>query len=338
MKKWISLLLSVVMVAVLFVAPAVAEETIEDEAAEIKIALCIANTLGDRGFFDSAYDGLLRLEQDYGVTGSVVECKSDASMYQVALVEAAEENQMVIAVGWEFWDVLNVVVPQMPDTKFLFIDNGLDGIGDNLMSITYAENEGSFLAGYIAMKQSKTAKVGVVGGEDSPTINNFVVGYKQGALHANPDGVMLDPIYTNDYDAPDKGKEAAMALYSQGADVVFQVAGKTGLGVFEAAAETGNFAIGVDSDQKYINPDVILCSMIKDVGASIYGVISGYLADGTFDGGQIWDADMTTGFVGVAYGDDTMSQQISDVLRAEVEALSQQIMNKEIAVDSTRDE
>ena len=223
----------------------------------------------------------------------------------------------------------------MPDTKFIFVDNGMTG-HDNLLAITYKENQGSFLAGYIAMKLSKTGKVGVIGGENSDTINNFVVGYKQGALYANPDGTVLDPVYTDDYEAPDKGKEAALSLYSQGADVVYAVAGKTGLGVFEAAQEQGKYAVGVDSDQKYINPDVIICSMLKRVGDSVYDVISNYLEDGVFDGGTIWNADMSSGLVGLGYGDDTMTQQVSDELKAEVEALAEKIIAGEIEVESTR--
>lgn len=331
MKKILSLLVSMMLLTSIAIPVAIAED-----AVEVKVALCIANTLGDRGFYDSAHEGLQRLEIDYGIKPSVVECKSDASMYQVALVEAAEQNDIVVAVGWEFWDGLSVVVPEMPETKFIFVDNGLDGVGDNLMSITYAENQGSFLAGYIAMKVSKTATVGVVGGEDSDTINNFIVGYKQGALYANPEGKVLDPIYTNDYEAPDRGKESAIDLYGKGADVVFQVAGKTGLGVFEAAAETGNFAIGVDSDQKYINPDVILCSMLKQVGNSVYEAVAAYLGDGTFDGGHIWDADMSTGLVDIGYGDESMPQQVSEELKAEVQELKGKIISGEIVVDSTR--
>lgn len=330
MKKIISMLLCLTLILSLCASCAAAEAT------QTRVALCVAETLGDLGFYDSANEGLGRLEQDFGVVGSVVECKSDASMYQVALVEAAEQSDIVVAVGWQFWDGLTAVAPEMPETKFIFVDNGLDGVGDNLLSIVYAENQGSFLAGYIAMKMSQNATVGVIGGENSDTINNFIVGYKQGALYANPEGKVLDPIYTDDYEAPDKGKEAALSLYGQGADVVYQVAGKTGLGVFEAAQEQGKYAIGVDSDQKYINPDVILCSMMKKVGDSVYTAIAQYLTDGTFAGGTIWEADMSTGLVGLGYGDDTMPQQVSDELKAEADALAQKIIAGEIVVDTTR--
>ena len=328
MKRFLAVLLSTAMLLAL-TGYATAEE------GAPKVALCIAETLGDQGFNDSADAGLKKLEADYGVVGSIVECKSDASKYQTALVDAAEANDVVVAVGWQFWDSLTAVVPEMPDTKFIFVDNGLTDVGSNLLSIVYKENQGSFLAGYIAMKTSKTQTIGFVGGEDSDTINNFYVGYKQGALYANASGKVLDPVYAGDYDSPDKGKELATTLYSSGgADIVFAVAGKTGLGVFEAAKEQDKYAIGVDSDQKHIDPDHIICSMIKDIGGSIYSAIGTYLEDGVFDG--IWDADMTSGFVGIGYGDDTMTQQVSADLKAEVEQLTQKIISGEITVDSTR--
>ncbi len=111
MKKWMSFLLCVAMIATLGIA-AMGEGQQAD--GQVKVALCIAETLGDLGFYDSANEGLERLEADYGVVGSVVECKSDASMYQVALVEAAESNDIVVAVGWQFWDGLQSVSPEMP--------------------------------------------------------------------------------------------------------------------------------------------------------------------------------------------------------------------------------
>ena len=331
MKKLLAILLSATLLLSV-VGSAAAEGTDEP----LKVAVCFAEALGDLGFNDSADAGLKMLEADYGVTGSVVECKSDPSKYQPALVEAAESNDIVVAVGWQFWDVLTAVVPQMPDTLFVFVDNGLEGVGDNLLSIVYAENEGSFLAGYAAMKTSATQSVGFVGGEDSATINNFFVGYKQGALYANPQGTVLDPVYVGDYESPDKGKEFANTLYGKGADVVFAVAGKTGLGVFEAAKEQNKFAIGVDSDQKYIDPEHIICSMKKDIGGSIYTAIGNYISDGVFAGGTVWNADMTSGFVGLGYGDDTMTQQVTPEVKADLDALAQKIIAGEIVVETTR--
>lgn len=335
MKKILSFVLCAAMILTL--ASGMMHASAEDAGDSLRVGLCVAETFGDKGFYDSANEGLQQLVNDYGVVASTVECKNDASAFEPSLIEAAEQNDIVVAVGWQFWDALTAVAPEMEDTLFIFIDNGLDGVGDNLLSITYKENEGSFLAGYIAMKLSENGNVGVVGGEDSSTINNFVVGYRQGALYANPEGTVQDAVYTNgNYDAPDLGKEAALSLYGKGADVVFAVAGKSGLGVFEAGAEQGKYAIGVDSDQKEENPEVVVCSMMKKVGDSIYQAISQYIDDGVFSGGEIWDADMTTGLIDIGYGDDTMTQQVSDELKAEVEELKDKIISGEIVVESTR--
>ncbi|MBR6767393.1 MAG: BMP family ABC transporter substrate-binding protein [Clostridia bacterium] len=324
MKKLLSLILVAVMVLAMGMT-ASAEEP-------LKVAVVLAGATGDRAFYDSANEGLQTLIQN-GVDGTLIECKNDASMFTSNLISAAEDNDVVIAVGWEFWDALTEYAPQLPDTKFIFIDNGLDGVGDNLMSITYAQNEGSFLVGYIAGKLTKTGKIGAVGGEDSETINDFMVGYEAGAKYAN-EAAEVQVQYAGTYEDPAKGKELALALYDAGCDIVFQVASRTGEGVFEAAAERGLYAIGVDSDQKYINPDVIICSMIKQVGLSIVDTVSALVEDGTWAGGEIWVADMFSGLVDVAYGDETMPQQVSEELKAEVEEIKAKIISGEIEVPS----
>lgn len=326
MKKRISLML-VALVLVMCLTACGKSTNTED----LKVAVVLAGATGDRSFYDSANEGLQALVNAGGVQGMLIECQNDASMFTTNLISAAEKNDVVVAVGWEFWDALTECAPQLPNTKFIFVDNDLDDVGDNLLSITYAQNEGSFLVGYIAGKLTTTGKIGAVGGEDSETINDFIVGYAAGAKYANPD-VQVRTQYADTYDDPARGKELALALYDGGCDIVFQVASRTGEGVFEAAAERGLLAIGVDSDQKYINPDVIICSMIKQVGLSIEQTVSALLADGTWNGGKIWVADMSTGLVDVAYGDDTMTQQVSDELKAEVEQIKQSIINGEIEV------
>ncbi|MGN0779511.1 MAG: BMP family protein [Aristaeellaceae bacterium] len=330
MKKFLAMLLTLILL-VACMAPALADSN------NLSVAVVLAGTQGDRSFYDSSVEGLNQLVADFGVLPKIFECKEDASLYESSLVTAAENCDVVIAVGWQFWDALSGTektpgVPvDFPETKFIFIDNGLDGIGDNLMSIVYKQNEGSFLVGYIAGTMSKTGKIGVVGGEDSATINDFIVGYEAGAQYANA-ATVVERKYTDDYEDPAKGKEAALALYDSGCDIVFAVAGKTGEGVFEAAAETGNYAIGVDSDQKYINPDLILCSMVKKVNKSIYDVVSDL--EGMFQPNQIWNADMATGYIDVAYGTEDMPQQVSDELKAQVEELKAKIISGEIVVPS----
>ncbi|MBQ6174758.1 MAG: BMP family ABC transporter substrate-binding protein [Clostridia bacterium] len=298
------------------------------------ICIVVAGSLGDRSFYDSANEGIERLAADYGTVIGVIECKEDASLYESALYDAAERYDIIAAVGWQFFDSLydeSGVLAAYPDKKFLFIDNALDAIPSNLMCITYTQNEGSFLAGFIAAKLSTSGVVGVVGGEDSDTINDFIVGYEAGAKYANPDVTVLKQ-YANTYEDPAKGKECALALYSRKADIVFAVAGKTGEGVFVAAKEVDKLAIGVDGDQKFIDPDRIVCSMVKQVGQSIYDVVAN--PDTYFRGGEVWNANMETGYIDVVYGTEDMPQQVSDELKAQVEEIKLAIISGEIVVPS----
>ena len=333
MKKFIALALSVLMVLGLFAACGSSEAGGESGNDSLTVALVVAGTFGDRSFYDSSNEGVTRLEEE-GVAVKRVECKNENHTQQI--YNAADVANVVVLVGWEFYDV-ETVAPEYPDVKFIWIDNATAEPVANVLNITYAQNEGSFLAGYIAAKMSESGVVGAVGGEDSGTINDFIVGYKQGALYANPD-VSVEVQYSNTYDDPAVGKECALALNEKGADVVFQIASKCGDGVFEAAKEAGFYAIGVDSDQKYIDPEVIICSMCKQVGDSIYDAVKQYQEKGEDCGlfGTTWVADMATGYVGVGYGEEGATQQISDELKAEVEDLAKKIVAGEITVETTR--
>jgi basic membrane protein A len=332
MKKFFALLL---VFAMLFCLAACGQDGTQNQEkqSDLTLALVVAGNFGDRSFYDSSNEGATRLEAE-GVTVKRIECGNNDHTQQI--YNAADAADIVVLVGWEFWDV-EAVAPEYPDKKFIWIDNATGAPVANVLNITYAQNEGSFLAGYVAAKMSQTGVVGAMGGMDDATINDFIVGYKQGALYANPD-VQVEVIYSNTYDDPAVGKECALALNEKGADVVFQIASKCGDGVFEAAQQEGFYAIGVDSDQKYIAPDAIICSMRKEVGESIYYAVKQYMEKGDDCGlfGTTWIADMSTGYVGLSYGEEGAVQQISDEIKAEVEELAKKIIAGEIKVDTTR--
>lgn len=330
MKKMLALLLCAVF-ALSSLSGCTPSEA--DESTGLTLALVVAGNFGDRSFYDSSKEGCDRLAEE-GVTVKTIECGNEQHTQQI--YNAADSADVVVLVGWEFYEVENVAT-EFPDTRFIWIDNTTSAPVANVLNITYAQNEGSFLAGYIAAKMSQTGIIGAVGGEDSDTINDFIVGYEQGAKYANPDA-KVEIQYSNTYDDPAVGKECALALNEKGADVIFQIASKTGDGVFEAAKEAGFYAIGVDSDQKYIAEDVIICSMCKQVGQSIYDAVKQYMEKGDDCGlwGTHWIADMASGLVGVGYGEDGSQQQISDALKAEAEDLAEKIISGEIKVDTTR--
>lgn len=310
-----------------------------DEASDSKaltVAVVVAGKFGDRSFYDSSKEGLDRLVADHGVNAITIECNNEN--HDIQMKNAAEKADVVVCVGWEFYNVETIAL-DYPEVKWIWIDNATSAPVENVLNITYAQNEGSFLAGYIAAAMSESGTVGAVGGEDADTINDFIVGYEQGANYYGAEkgkDIKCVKNYSNTYDDPAVGKDCAIALNEQGADVIFQIASACGDGVFEAAKERGFYAIGVDSDQKYIDPDVIICSMKKEVGNSIYDAVSELISGDSSKWGTTWIADMSTGYVGIGYGDDSMTQQVPSDVKAEVEALAAKIVSGEIKVDTTR--
>ena len=335
MKKILACILAVALLTCVFAACGKTEDK-GDSSSDLKLALVVAGTFGDRSFYDSSKEGVDRLAKDFGVQVSTIECNIENHATQMK--NAADQADVVVCVGWEFYDV-ETIAPEYPNVKFIWIDNATSEPVANVLNITYAQNEGSFLAGYIAAAMSESGTVGAVGGEDSDTINDFIVGYTQGAEYygtENGKAVNVVKNYAGTYDDPAKGKECALALHDQGADVIFQIASATGDGVFEAAKENGFYAIGVDSDQKYIDPDTIICSMKKEVGSSIYDAVKRLLDGDSSLWGTTWVADMSNGYVGIGYGEDGAAQQVPDDVKNAVEELSKKIVSGEITVETTR--
>ena len=250
-------------------------------------------------------------------------------MFNDQLVQASEYASIVAVVGFEFYDVVQEIAKEFPEVYYIYVDNEIEGI-DNLITISYAENEGSFLAGALAAMLTESKIIGMVGGMDIPVIRNFQVGYEAGAKYIDPD-VEVETIFAEDFEDPAKGKEAATALYSRGADIVFQVAGKTGEGVFEAAEELGKYAIGVDTDQRYINPDVIVASMVKKVGLSIYDTIENILK-GEVNSGKVIYYGLEQDGVGIGYGTEDMKQFVTDEMKAQLDEIKDKIVKGEIEV------
>ena len=330
MKKLIAIVLVISLLACLFAG--CGKKKPAEQGGDVTLALVVAGTFGDRSFYDSSKEGVDRLAKDLGVKVTTIECNNENHTPQMR--NAADKNQIVVCVGWEFYDI-ETVAPDYPDVRFIWIDNATSEPIANVLNITYAQNEGSFLAGYVAAATSKSGVIGAVGGEDSDTINDFIVGYRQGAKYYDPD-IRVETNYTGSYDDAALGKECAIALHDKGADVIFQIASAAGAGVFEAAKEYGFYAIGVDSDQKYIAPEQIICSMRKEVGQSIYTAVEALVKGDASLWGTTWVADLSEGYVSVSYGDDSMPQQVSAEVKDQVITLQQKIVEGEIKVDSTR--
>ena len=173
MKKLLSVLLCAVMVLSLAACGKKDDAPIDDagnggDADGLTVALVVAGKLGDRSFYDSSKEGLDRMVADLGVTPIVIECNNEN--HDIQMKNAAEKANIVVCVGWEFYNV-ETIAPDYPEVNWIWVDNATSAPVSNVLNITYAQNEGSFLAGYIAAAVSETGVVGAVGGEDADTIN-----------------------------------------------------------------------------------------------------------------------------------------------------------------------
>jgi len=204
------------------------------------------------------------------------------------------EYEIIICIGFDQADALTVIADEYPDQKFAIVDMVV--VKDNVASLIFRANEGSFLVGVVAGLMTETGKVGFIGGMDIPLIRDFFVGYEAGAIWANPDVEVLEPVFVGGWADPTKGKELGTSLAELGADGIFVAAGKSGLGGLEAAHEQGIYGYGVDACQCYLYPEII-ASMTKRVDNAVFQMILSALL-GTFEGG-IYSGGLAESWVGM---------------------------------------
>jgi len=243
-----------------------------------KIAALVLDVGGpdDRSFNQSAINGLKCAQQKLHLSPDSLKWveSHSPSDYQTNLTNMARQGyKVVFAVGYAMEDALKQVAPQFPNTKFAIIDDPGPNL-PNCAGLVFKEQEGSFLAGFLAASMSKTKKIGFVGGQQIPLIEKFEAGYRAGAETADP-SVKVTATYTGDWNDVLKGRSQAEQQFAAGEDIIYHAAGKAGLGVIEAAKARGPgyFAIGVDQDQDYLAPGRVLTSMVKHVDRAVCDTI-----------------------------------------------------------------
>ncbi len=283
-NKFKSIILLMILTLVLVACgPSTGKETDTETGSgeeTVRVALLLSGNLGDMSFLDSAKEGTDRILEKYeNVTVQVVEMGTDATVFETNVLDFSEDGyDFIIGSGWQLQEPFQNVAPEFPDVKYILFDAAVDYTIDkfeNVYSINYKVNEASYLAGVMAANMSETGILGFLGGADGAGINDFLIGYIEGAQSVNPDIKVLVGYVGSFADSP-RAKEMALAQYNQGADFVFTAAGASGIGTLEAAKESGNFAIGVDSDQAMLYHDtdpeqanVIPVSVMKNVAESL---------------------------------------------------------------------
>ncbi|MFL6658020.1 MAG: BMP family protein [Massilia sp.] len=255
----------------------------------------------DKSFNQSAYEGAERFKKETNISYLEAQASSDTQAEQMLRSLARKKLDLIAAIGFSQTQAVQKVAKEFPNVHFVLIDSIAEGA--NVNSVLFKEEEGSYLVGVAAAMASKSAKVGFIGGMDIPLIRTFNCGYVQGAKATNPKvEAFSNMVGTTSaaWNNPAKGGELARAQFDRGVDVVFAVAGGSGMGTLQTAKEKGKLAIGVDSNQNYIHPGTMLTSMVKHVDLAIYDSFmqmkngtwkAGVTHKGLKEGGVDWIVD-----------------------------------------------
>jgi basic membrane protein A and related proteins len=240
--------------------------------------------LGDQNFNDLAWAAVNQAATDFGIDPKVIE-SVETAQYVTNLTSAAEQSELTVGVGFLLTEAITVVAGQFPEDNFLLIDSVSEA--PNVASVTFKEQEAAFLAGVVAGLSTTTGKIGLVGGQRIPPVIRYEVGFIAGIRSVNAaaaDGISI--AYADSFADPALGKEFALAQFNDGCDIVFPVAGLTGVGCYEAAKEKGPefLVIGADTDQEHLAPGQQLCVARKGVDTAVYETIEA-VVNGTFTPG-----------------------------------------------------
>lgn len=239
----------------------------------------------DKSFNEGVYNGLEKFKKETGINYRGFEVTNATQREQAIRKMAKKGSNLVLGIGFAQGPAIEKVAGEFPDTKFGIIDMVVNK--PNVQSIVFKEHEGSFLVGLLAAMASKSHKVGFIGGMDIPLIRKFACGYTQGVKYTDPKAEVIQNMTGSTPSAwnnPSRGGELAKGQFDRGVDVVFAAAGGTGIGVYQAAKDAGKLAIGVDSNQNYLQPGTILTSMVKRVDVAAYKLFKDGKA-GTFKEG-----------------------------------------------------
>lgn len=284
----------------------------------------------DKSFNESAYNGIIKFKKDTGIMAKEAIVNNEAQREQVLRNMAKKGSEIVVANGFSFTQSMQKVAAEFPKTKFVLIDAVVKA--DNVQSIVFKEHEGSFLVGMAAALSSKSKKVGYINAMNMPLLNAFECGYVQGVKFIDPKIQIFSNVVgstPSSFNDPGRGAEIAKSQFDRGADVIFPVAGPTGLGVFQAAKDVKKLAIGVDSNQNSIQPGTVLTSMVKRIDQAIYDSLlaaknqkwkAGVVEMGLKESGVDWALDQHNRAL------------ISAEMEAKIKQARQQIIDGKLAV------
>jgi len=273
--------------------------------------------LGDKSFNDAGWNGVQMASKGLGLKANVIQ-KMEGEDLASNVSQAAETSDIVVGMGFMIKDAIITNAPLYPDTYFILIDENA-GDQPNVASYLFYSGQSGYLAGIIAASVSETGKIAVVKGMDVPSVLSYVAGFKAGVRTWNEFKGEKIEVLTKTADTftdPAKGRALTKSLIDEGADIIFDVAGATGIGVYEAVQESNRvqgiteeeiktglkrpkyFAVGVDVDHDEMYPGEVLVSALKKMSETIYSAVDD-ITKNDFRGG-LHLVDFKDGFTGIS--------------------------------------
>ena len=309
MKKILALVLVLCMVFSLSVTASAAD-------AKIKIGMVTdVGGINDQSFNQFAWAGLQALQaEDPSFEVNYLESKTDADYQTNINTFIDEEYDLIITVGYMLADATREAAIDNPDVKFAIVDDATNADLENVACLTFAQEQCSYLVGLVAGSMTQSKTIGYVQGMVSDTMNLFGVGFISGVLETCPDATILQQ-NANSFTDIAGGNAIAKDMITKGADVIYQAAGGTGIGVMNACAEAEIWGIGVDADQAAVlNNDWIVCSALKDTGADCVAIAKDVKA-GNFEGG-VHHYTLADGAIGIATTGDHIPADVLEKVEA----------------------
>lgn len=246
----------------------------------LRAALLTSGPVSDAGWYAGAYDGLLLIEDSLGARVSHQQTSTPAEFDEAFLAYATSGYDLIFAHGFEYQDAAIRAGAQFPETSIVVSGGGR--VADNVVPLIFRLEEGSYLAGMAAAAMTESRVVGMVGGVAIPPARGTFRAFEAGVESIDPDIDVLET-FTGDWNDVAAAKEAAVAQISRGADVIIHNVDAASFGVFQAVREAvadGRtvWAIGMNSDQNDVAPDVIIGSAVIRIASAFLEVARRYEA------------------------------------------------------------
>jgi len=265
------------------------------ESPAFEVALVTPGPVSDAGWNAAAYAGLERIRAELGATTAHIEA-SNPGQFEESFRDFAERGfDLVVGHGFEFQDAAVTVGAEYPGTVFL-VTSGLE-VRDNVAGLVFRLEEAAYLAGVLAASVSESGLAGTVGGMEIPPVRLAFDGFRRGFLEARPDGVVKE-VFLGNWEDVAAARQASLSLIDQGVDTLMHNADAAGLGTFQACRERGAWALGTNSDQASVAPDVVLASAVMDIPRALVQVAR-EVSSGTFRG-RVVTFDLASGIVDLA--------------------------------------